>query len=136
MIKKYWNKTAFGIFALIGFLFVFFQLTGRELASQGNILWTGAYSARLLFVCALVGVISGGLGSVLSVCLSDRFSVLDSESGKGVVQDRCYGKRVWLMWLISVVLIVLCWLPGYLAYYPGICAYDTTIQLGQVESGN
>ncbi len=32
----------------------------------------------------------------------------------------------------SLFLIILCWLPSYLAYYPGICSYDTTIQLAQI----
>ena len=33
---------------------------------------------------------------------------------------------------LSFLLIFLCWLPVYLAYYPGICAYDVTVQTGQI----
>ncbi len=141
MIKKYWNKRAFAIFALIGFLFVFFQLTGLELAVKGNILWTGAYTARLLFVCFLAGALAGGLGSVLSKRRTGKLCWLSVSDSDGKVQSKASwrklfcGRRVRLGWLISCALIVLCWLPCYLAYYPGICAYDTTIQLGQVESG-
>lgn len=116
------------IFALIGFLFCFFQQTGWELATKGNILWTGAYIARLLFACVLVAGLIGVLCSVLSVCLANKFSFLQG--------DVCCGRKAWLVWLVSFVLVALCWLPCYLAYYPGICAYDTTIQLGQVESGS
>ncbi len=128
------------IYALIGFLFGFFQLTGHELAVKGNIIWTGAYTARLLFACVLISVAAGGAGSVLSVCLTGRFSFFSTgEDGKTQPdlgwRKLCFGRKAWLGRLISWILIVLCWLPCYLAYYPGICAYDTTIQLGQVESG-
>lgn len=37
---------------------------------------------------------------------------------------------------LALASMLLCWLPGYLAYYPGICAYDITIQMGQVVSGS
>lgn len=119
MIKKYWSKRAFVIFALIGFVFGFFQVTGWDLAQKGNILWTGAYTARLLFLCALAGAAFGGVGSFLTM-----------RQGK----EKAASKTK-VSWLVSFVLIVLCWLPCYLAYYPGICAYDTTIQLGQVTGG-
>lgn len=35
---------------------------------------------------------------------------------------------------ITFLLIVLCWIPCYLAYYPAICSYDILIQTGQIES--
>ena len=141
MIKKYWNKRAFAIFSLLGFAFGFFQLTGCELAVKGNIIWTGAYTARLLFVCVLAGVLAGGVGSLLSMCFVGKMTALSvSNCGANVQSEAawrkwCCGSNVWLLWFASCALIVLCWLPCYLAYYPGICAYDTTIQLGQVESG-
>lgn len=140
MIKKYWNKRAFVIFALIGFLFGFFQLTSHELAERGNVIWTGAYAARLLFVCALIGSVVGGLCSVFSMRLLGSGYLFEADGDEKKIMEsgwRCYfcGRKVWKGRLVSWALIVLCWLPAYLAYYPGICAYDTTIQLGQVESG-
>lgn len=32
----------------------------------------------------------------------------------------------------SLLLLCLAWLPIYLAYYPGICAYDAPVQTGQI----
>lgn len=124
MAKKFFDRRVFGIFALIGFLFGFFQLTGRELAQKGNILWTGAYVTRLVLLCFLVGILTGGISCVLRVYFSGKLSVVSDPF-----------ERKGKLWLVSFLLIGLCWLPCYLAYYPGICAYDTTIQLGQVESG-
>lgn len=40
--------------------------------------------------------------------------------------------RGWKIFLISLFLILLCWIPCFLAYYPAVCAYDTTIQTGQI----
>lgn len=137
MIKKYFDKRIFAVFALIGLVFGFFQLTGWELADKGNILWTGAYVVRLSFWCLLVGALIGAVSCVLRVSLARKISLTEPENlavtnGEG-------RKSIWackgLLWLASFGLIVLCWLPCYLAYYPGICAYDTTIQLGQVASG-
>ncbi len=115
------------IFAILGAVFGFFQMTGQGLATEGNILWTGAYIARLLFVCLLVGFLAGGIGSLLAVKLTNREKRTQERSQMPLSKGICY--------LLSLGLIVLCWLPCYLAYYPGICAYDTTIQLGQVVSG-
>ncbi len=137
MIKKYFEKRVFVIFALMGMVFGFFQLTGWELANKGNILWTGAYVARLSFGCLLVGVLAGIVSCVLRGSLAKKISFTEQQ---GVVAAKAEGgKSIWsykgLLWLVSFGLTVLCWLPCYLAYYPGICAYDTTIQLGQVEGG-
>ncbi|MCM1541506.1 MAG: DUF6020 family protein [Blautia sp.] len=33
---------------------------------------------------------------------------------------------------VGFFLLVLGWLPGYLAYYPAICTYDSPIQVGQI----
>lgn len=135
MVKKYFDKRVFVIFALIGFAFVFFQLTGWELAEKGNILWTGAYVARLSFLCLAAGVFSGAVGCVLRMFLAGKLSVIRTEGLRGPEGKSSIWYSKGVLWLMSFGLIVLCWLPCYLAYYPGICAYDTTIQLGQVESG-
>lgn len=135
MVKKYFDKRVFVIFALIGFAFGFFQLTGWELAEKGNILWTGAYIARLSFLCLVAGVFAGAVSCVLPVVLAGKLSLIRTEELRAPEANRSIWCSEGVRWLVSFGLIVLCWLPCYLAYYPGICAYDTTIQLGQVESG-
>lgn len=135
MVKKYFDKRVFVIFALIGFAFVFFQLTGWELAKKGNILWTGAYVARLSFLCLAAGGFAGAVSCVVRVFLAGKLSVIRAEGLSAPEGKRSIWYSEGMLGLASFGLIVLCWLPCYLAYYPGICAYDTTIQLGQVESG-
>ncbi len=117
------------IFACIGSGFGFFTLTGRGLARQGNLVWNRAYTLRTLFFSLLIGLTVG-----LACCLIP-------EAVKRVAVRRkmppavggCHGKARQL-WLVSLALIALCWLPVYLAYYPGICAYDVTMQTGQIEN--
>ncbi len=53
------KPTAYAIFLAMGFLFVFFWLTGRELAAEGNILWTGGYVFRTLLSSLLAGGVLG-----------------------------------------------------------------------------
>ena len=53
------KPTAYAIFLAMGFLFVFFWLTGRELAAEGNILWTGGYVFRTLVSSLLAGGVLG-----------------------------------------------------------------------------
>ena len=138
MIKKVWDKRAFHTFAPIGFLFGFFQVTGMDLAQSGNILWTGAYIARLLFLCVLLAVLFGGTASVVAgwtKLRGDRGGAKVKAVKLSVTDRLMKAGTIWL-WLISFVLLVLSYLPFYLAYYPGICAYDTTIQMGQVVGGS
>ena len=41
---------AYMIFILLGFWFFFFCLTGKDLATEGNILWTRGYLLRILLL--------------------------------------------------------------------------------------
>lgn len=117
-------------FSVYWFLFCFFTATGRELATEGNIVWTQGYVLKLLFFCIAVGICLGVLCSFAIGKVSEQYRV-------AVPSHQRKQSRVspWLLWLIGTVLLLLCWLPGYLAYYPGICAYDTVVQTGQIVSG-
>lgn len=43
---------------------------------------------------------------------------------------------VWQIWLLYGLLIFLCWVPIFLAYYPSVFAYDAEGQLYQVLAGD
>lgn len=54
-------------------------------------------------------------------------------SGGGDVQEDMRKQyRPWRMWSSCAVVIFLCWLPVFLAYYPSVFAYDAEGQLYQV----
>ncbi|MCM1326832.1 MAG: DUF6020 family protein [Bacteroidales bacterium] len=115
-----------GLFVLLGFLFVFFQKAERDLAQNGNIVWNGKYLLWILLISlaagGLLGYAAGEAVHRIPTLLSKKF--LHGE--KRVLPAGAFA--------IIFLLIVLSWLPCYLAYYPAICSYDTDVQTGQIES--
>ncbi len=143
------KKIGYAFFVLVGFFFVFFCKTERDLAVNGNILWTGGYVASLLLQSILLGAVTGGAlcflfckiamrtvseqrghryGKFANLALYKRLSGIRLFFEENRVNTPCrFG--------IYFALIALSFLPVYLAFYPGICAYDITLQMGQLENG-
>ena len=60
------------------------------------------------------------------------YRILDRRRGLRKAADRiCNLSGPQVFWG-SLLLLLLAWLPVYLAYYPGICAYDAPVQTGQI----
>ena len=57
-------------------------------------------------------------------------------SGGEAAEDSQGRRSVWQVWLFYGLLIFLCWLPVFLAYYPSVFAYDAEGQLYQVLAGD
>lgn len=117
-------KKSCGIFSAIGILFLFCCMTGYELEHKGNIVWNGSYLLFLLVVCILGGIV---LGSGVYLLLSGY-----EKKGRSFYAEPCAagtGKAFLWYW----ILIMLSRIPAYWAYYPGIGAYDFTIQLEQIR---
>lgn len=126
--KQLPSKITFLYFAATGILFIFCFLTERALAEEGNIIWTASYTIRTLALSFILGTL-GGIAACITMY---RFSIAKPFHSPS---NAC-PLRPLQLFLCSLILIVLAWLPGYLAYYPGICAYDSPIQTGQIESGS
>ncbi|MBR1771995.1 MAG: hypothetical protein IJ747_08195 [Lachnospiraceae bacterium] len=137
------------LYAFAGGLFFFFQITGHDLAVQGNLDWTVQYTLFTLLCSAAGGVCVAMATQYVQRLIAPRSgasgdtpAVKNGASGDASGENtrgtagRSGGLRSWQAGLISFVLLLLCWLPCYLAYYPGICAYDVTIQTGQIVSGS
>ncbi len=129
------------IFGFIGFLFAFCTIVCRDLAAEGNLLWTAGYIARVLAWSAVFGgfvgaefLFAGRLAGKWTAARRREKAGAAAETMLGTAAETAPGNgpRPWQFWLCSAALIALCWLPCYLAYYPGICAYDATIQTGQI----
>lgn len=146
------------LFGCIGFLFVFFVVAERDLAQAGNIVWTGGYILRMLIICLLAGGILGSAVCFLVYGFAEGKWKLFRQTEEAQTQAEVQTQKElqtqtpaskifrqpggWLgslgegkFFLIAFLLLVLCWLPCYLAYYPAICAYDANVQTGQVVEG-
>ena len=116
------KKSGYLIFSSIMVFFFFFCFTGAHLAKEGNIVWSGKYVSVLLLMCLVCGILSGVLVTKALGLIKDD-ARLEKRQGSGKVG------------VLSALLFALAYLPTYLAYYPGICSYDITIQLEQIVSG-
>lgn len=103
-----------------GLLFAMAQALGYRLQLAGQTGWLG------LLLCLGIGVCFAPATGYACYCFA---RLLDRQPARaGAVPPR----RVF--WL-AFALIALCWLPVYLAYYPGLFAYDIHTQMDEVVTG-
>lgn len=117
---------AYAVFVLTGFLFAFCFVTGRELAAGGNILWTLGHTFRILGISLAFGGIIGTAVCMLFYKWAGKMAFHTD------VKEKTGGYK---LFGISLFLNFFAWFPGFLAYYPAICAYDIPVQLEQILSG-
>ena len=106
-----------------GSLFVLFYALGLVLASGGSIHWKSAlfvFAAWLLFSAA-VGIGYHYLNAFLAKVCSP-------------VGGAEYALAKYPM-LLSISIMMVCWMPVFLALYPGVFAYDVQVQIPQAVSG-
>ena len=135
------------LLCILGCLFVFFAKTEKDLAATGNILWTAGYIGSTLAWTVLPGCLLGGIGtwvvyrllSRCGHCGKEAEAASDDKKRKGKEPTGLKKTAAWIqrrsdlqVFLGSLILLLLAWLPVYLAYYPGICAYDAPVQTGQI----
>lgn len=128
-----------------------FVKTEKDLAANGNILWTAGYVGSTLAWSVILGCVLGIVGTRVvchiaentaarQKCQTQSQDNMDGADGR----QKAIGYKRFAAWirnrsgrqvlLGSILLLLLAWLPVYLAYYPGICAYDAPVQTGQIWS--
>lgn len=128
-MKKRWK--CFWLSLGIG-LFVISQYIGRKLSREGNIRWTLSGTLLLLLVGLSIGVaVSLGI-----LALEQRIGRWKSGRPVREATEKRTLPTPAICFALALLTMLVCWLPGYLAYYPGICAYDMPIQVGQIVSGD
>lgn len=141
--------------SVLGCLFVFFAKTEKDLAQTGNIVWTPGYVGNTLLWTVILGCLLGAVGTLVvyrflkhesikaDLPESEQSNVCKTEqqiARKRRRTSKLYHKTaIWIqnrtnsqIFFGSLGLLLLAWLPVYLAYYPGICAYDAPVQTGQI----
>lgn len=61
---------------------------------------------------------------------------VQEECAPAVSEKHARRRPAWQVWIFYSLLIFLCWLPIFLAYYPSVFAYDAEGQLYQVLAGD
>lgn len=121
------KQKAYVLCCLLGCLFLFFAKTERDLDKTGNILWTAGYVGSTVLFVLIAGCLLGAGGAFI-LC-----RVLGRKRTEQARRNSISGRK---LFFLSLFLFLLAWLPAYLAYYPGNCAYDTPIQVGQIIEHN
>lgn len=143
------RRKGYLLLCVLGCLFVFFVKTEKDLAANGNVLWTAGYVGSTLAWSVILGCVLGMVGTRVvyhiaentaarQKCQTQSQDNMDGADGRqkaigykrfaAWIQNRSGGQVL----LGSLLLLLLAWLPVYLAYYPGICAYDAPVQTGQI----
>lgn len=112
------------LYLLWGCLFVFFYLAIRQLNTEKSIEWTIPYLLRILGISMLLGSLSGLLVHGILAKLFTKQAILSQKDSVGL--------PLWKLSLGIGFLLFICSLPIWLAYYPGICAYDSYSQVRQI----
>ena len=114
---------------IFGLLFSLAQVCGSRLDAAGSIFDAeGISKPALLLLLSTVGLTPSMSGMF---CLLAGF--LDHCVRCAAPQQRWSSRRI--MWSCAF-LMLLCWLPIFLAYYPGIYSYDVSRQIQQIVTGD
>ncbi len=106
-------------FGLLGALFMLALALGARLSANGDTGWNGLAAALLFALC------SGPAAAEGFVLLYKGFMRLSARMALGAK------KAFWLAFGV----ILLCWLPVIIAYFPGITGYDMDFQMAQLREG-
>lgn len=123
MEKTKLKKGILILYGIIGFFFAFFVKSEWDLSHKGDIYWSAKY---ILFILAI-----GLLGAFAAIALYGLASfILEKKRKKESSIVKNISPRI--AFLGSLGINILVYLPFFLAFYPGLCAYDVAIQLGQI----
>ncbi|MCR4617470.1 MAG: DUF6020 family protein [Lachnospiraceae bacterium] len=129
------------LFSIVNSIFIAFQIAGVALSRNPRLDWNAPFCIILFFASVIPGF---GLGILVSYLLKVRIDKRQEavfaqyEDGWLIEGYRTLGDKdseplpsASVSWLI----ILISYIPGFLAYYPGICSYDAYIQIEQIMSG-
>ncbi len=118
------KKKVFSVYiGFITFLMLSFVFACEKLYKYENFVWNGQNTFSILAVPFCCGILAA------LVCY---FFIKKSKECKNHTKIPDITLSTWKMFLISFLFMVISWIPAFLAYYPGICAYDFQPQMYQI----
>lgn len=130
MMDSKTKKKGYILFSLVGILAALFTMACNELAEKGNIIWNFQWILRW----SICGIVLGGIlgGTLFFLCLLWKDKVVGNRKLPACLTSEC---KVGKTFGLSFAVLVGCWFPAWLAYYPGICSYDIPAQMVQILTG-
>lgn len=126
------RKWGYLILSYIGTAFVFVGIAEHDLAESGNIIWSRSYLINIILLSLIFGILTGCLLATLLYYLAEgKFPKRGVPVGS---RQKSWESRK--LFFLCFLLIGAAWLPYFLAYYPGICAYDFNMQLWEITGPN
>lgn len=113
-------------YCVLGIIFIFLSNAVRTLTVYKTLEWNTAFLVKNTLLSVIIGVVTGFIvyALLLPVQKFDKaYSLPDKRLPRGV------------FFAISLIVNTVCWIPYFLAYYPGILSYDSYIQIEQIASG-
>ena len=122
------NKAIFVWTSVLNAFFVWFQISEFILAKEHAYKWTVPTILLTVALSVIVGIL---LSYIFFFVYSTVVKRIKPRTGEKEHRLERFVKFpvLWAAFFLSYV-------PMYLIFYPGICAYDTNVQLEQVISGN
>lgn len=108
----------------IGLIFSFCWITGRRFYSQGAVSWAD----KKMYLWILLGSVICTVVLCLAVALLQRMKQPGSRAGR---LDRICAFNWKSIGIVTVILLIF-WIPAFLAVFPGIYAYDAQDQVRQI----
>ena len=111
---------------VLSFLFSLFLVAGKELEAVENFNVTRLSHYPILFFCTIF----------FRPFLEAGWQLIDAGVRNGR-KERAEGEREKKShWLRNTLLLLLCWLPVFLAFYPGAFVYDALEEFTQADTGS
>ncbi len=113
-------------YCVLGIIFLFLTNAVRTLTIYKTLEWNTAFLVKNTLLSVILGIIIGFIVYALLLPIQkfdNTKSLTDKRRPKGV------------FFAISLVVDIVCWIPYFLAYYPGILSYDSYVQIEQIASG-
>ncbi|MDE6404104.1 MAG: hypothetical protein K2M20_00460, partial [Lachnospiraceae bacterium] len=108
---------------------------GSAAAYAGSLLLFLLETAALSVPAAAIAAVVMRGGNKRRLCPGGLAAGRTDGTGNAAVEN-LQRHSLWKVWLFYSLLIFLCWLPVFLAYYPSVFAYDAEGQLYQVLAGD
>lgn len=135
MLKVKRPEKSVVFYALVSVVMVFFTIVGTGLNNNGNIVWTAGTTAGILGASIGIGVVAGFLIYYAIVLAQKLIGLLGSKAKIDETKVKAVFKKPVFIGIAAWLIILGCYIPGFLAYYPGICSYDAGPQAMQIFTG-